>query len=176
MLRFLAVTLLLLMSPVIVPAAAQGTLRVSNSAAPAPSASSPDTAVAWVAILSNHGALRGQLPKLLAAEIAKAKALGRTPFIEIGALWCGPCKELEASLQRKEMIDAFSGSYVIHLDANEWDVDSELKPLGFVTDEVDCNVLPFLGALDKRGRVISQMDHDIHPAVIKKFIREHLWQ
>ncbi len=62
----------------------------------------------------------GDLQALLAAEAAKARAKGQKPFVEVHAEWCGPCKELEASLGDPMMQDAFKGTYQIRLDSDAW--------------------------------------------------------
>ena len=72
---------------------------------------------------------QGKLPELLQAEIAKADSLGRTPFIEIGATWCGQCLELKANIGDKRMIEAFEGTYIIRLDFDEW--KEALTELGY---------------------------------------------
>lgn len=63
---------------------------------------------------------QGELTTLVAAEVAKAKARNLKPFVELRADWCGPCKELEASMADPRMVDAFAGTYLITLDADQW--------------------------------------------------------
>jgi thiol-disulfide isomerase/thioredoxin len=131
-----------------------------------------DTTVMWVRLGSNQGSLRGKLPQLLKAEIAKAKALGLTPFLVVGATWCGPCQQLEASLHQKDFVDAFSGAYMIHLDMDEWDVKAELTPLGFKNEGI-----PIIAALDKNSKVISQLEDNEYTAkAIKQYLSANLWE
>jgi thiol-disulfide isomerase/thioredoxin len=130
-----------------------------------------DTAVTWVA-LSNDDGKSGKLPQLLKAEIAKAKALGLTPFLELGAPWCGPCRELEAKLHDKDMIDAFAGAYMIHLNIDEWDIIDDLEPLGVPRKET----IPLIFSLDKNGKLTSML-HNFkgEAAPIKEYLHPHLW-
>ncbi|HZS36643.1 MAG TPA: thioredoxin family protein [Polyangia bacterium] len=64
---------------------------------------------------------QGELPALLAAEAAKAKAKGLKPFIEVSATWCGPCQKLKNSLGDPVMTEAFRGTYIVKLDLDEWE-------------------------------------------------------
>lgn len=66
----------------------------------------------------------GELNSLLKAEVKKAKEAGRKPFVEWYADWCGPCKTLRKSLDDARMIDAFDGTYIIQLNADEWDSEA----------------------------------------------------
>ena len=63
---------------------------------------------------------QGTLSALLEAEVAKARARKLKPFLELRAEWCGPCKQLEASMGDARMSDAFAGTYLISLDIDEW--------------------------------------------------------
>ena len=129
-----------------------------------------DTVVVWHELRSNMGELRGKLPQLLKARIDSARAEGRTLFIEIGATWCGPCLELERQLTTPEMIDAFAGTSIVHLDANEWDLDKDILPLG-----IHGGVLPLLVALDTAMTVTSQLNGVIDAPQLKQFLQAHRW-
>ena len=63
---------------------------------------------------------QGTLSALLEAEVAKARTRKLKPFLELRAEWCGPCKQLEASMGDARMSDAFAGTYLISLDIDEW--------------------------------------------------------
>lgn len=165
---------------VAVPLVAQAPAQQSPSpdlVAAKPAAAAPagqDTAVTWVEVGSHNGDLRGKLHELLLAQVAKARAKGLTPFMEFGATWCGPCQALEASLHNKDVVDAFSGAYVIHIDANEWDTDDELVPLGFKGGG-----MPILMAMDKNARITGQLNgawDGGNPAKIKSYVQAHLWK
>src|SRR5258708_30508203 len=62
----------------------------------------------------------GQLPDLLKAEAQKATGMGRHPFVEFYADWCPPCNSLKASMGDARMIDAYTGTYIIQLNLDEW--------------------------------------------------------
>jgi thiol-disulfide isomerase/thioredoxin len=124
----------------------------------------------WTDLRSDNGKWRGKLPQLLDAQITKARATGRTPFVEVGATWCGPCRELEHNLHTPPIIDAFAGAYVIHLDVNEWDLDVDLTPVG-----ITGGVMPFIVALDTTGHATAELRGKIDAPSIKTFVRAHLW-
>ena len=63
---------------------------------------------------------QGKLTALLEAEVVVARARNLKPFLELRAEWCGPCKQLEASMGDPRMNDAFAGTYLISLDIDEW--------------------------------------------------------
>ena len=83
----------------------------------------------------------GELATLLPAEVAKARAQQLSPYVEIGAEWCKPCKQLEASMNDGRMKDAFNGTYVIRLDVDDWggslaafDLEPTVIPVVFEVD------------------------------------------
>lgn len=127
--------------------------------------------VTWITVRPRPGDTQGQLSPLIKAEIRRATARGMTPFLEVGAEWCGPCKALEESLQTPEMIDAFSGAYVIHLDVDDWDVDKDFAPLGIHSNDG----IPFIEGIDTTGHVTSQDDDEMDAVGIKHFVAAHLW-
>ena len=71
----------------------------------------------------------GTLVGLLQREVKIAAESHRTPFLQITAEWCGPCKKLRASLDDPLMQDAFAGTYIIRVDADAW--KSQLETAGF---------------------------------------------
>lgn len=127
--------------------------------------------VAWHELSSNMGDLRGKLPELLKARMDSAQAQGRTLFVEVGATWCGPCLQLEADLKKPEFIDAFSGTSIVHLDANEWDVEDDMGPIG-----IKGGVMPIIIAMDpKNPKAVEQLNGVIDAPGIKKFLDAHRW-
>lgn len=60
---------------------------------------------------------------VMQSHVKKAKELKQKLFIQITATWCGPCKRLQAAMPDKLMQDAFSGTYIVKLDADEWEDD-----------------------------------------------------
>ena len=151
------------------PARAQTVSAIGPPATP--SAAIPDS-VTWIDLSSKQGELRGKLPQLIAAEIAKAKASGQTPFVEIGATWCGPCQALEASLHTQEMMHAFAGAYVIHLDVSEWDEEEEIFPIGIHAQTGW--YMPLLVAINPKGHAVAQT-FGLTAITIKQFIQAHRW-
>lgn len=69
------------------------------------------------------------LSDLLYAEAQKATALGLKPFVDFYADWCPPCRAIEAVMDDERMIDAFTGTYIIQLNFDEW--ERQLSDTGF---------------------------------------------
>lgn len=88
---------------------------------------------------------QGQLAPLLQREVAKAKYLGKAPFVQLTAEWCGPCKALRASMGHPLMQDAFAGTFIILLDMDAW--KKQLQAAGVASDFV-----PVFFALDPAAR------------------------
>jgi thiol-disulfide isomerase/thioredoxin len=68
---------------------------------------------------------KGKVPLLnvMESHVSKANELNQDLYIQITATWCGPCKRLQASMPHKLMQEAFTGTYVVKLDADEWKED-----------------------------------------------------
>ena len=86
----------------------------------------------------------GALDTLVRREVASAAELGKVPFVQITAEWCGPCKKLRASLDDPAMRAAFAGTYIIRVDFDAW--EKQLKAEGFVNEGI-----PVFFAVDKEG-------------------------
>lgn len=56
----------------------------------------------------------------LVAQAAAAKAAGEAPFVQLYGDWCGPCRELRASLTDPLMQDAFAGTRIVMIDTFAW--------------------------------------------------------
>ncbi len=69
------------------------------------------------------------LGEILLAEAQKATELGREPYVDFSADWCPPCQAIEANIDDELMIDAFTGTYIIQLDFDEW--EKKLSDTGF---------------------------------------------
>lgn len=87
----------------------------------------------------------GALEALLQREVASAAQLGKVPFVQITAEWCGPCKRLRASLGDPLMREAFAGTYIIQVDFDAW--EQPLKAAGFVSEGI-----PVFFAVDASAR------------------------
>ena len=85
------------------------------------------------------------LSAVLAREAKKAGEKKLRPFVEIGASWCGPCRAIESSMTDARMKAAFEGTYVIHLDADEW--GGKLGEAGVASAQI-----PVFFALDTNGK------------------------
>ena len=69
------------------------------------------------------------LGDVLYAEAQKATALGLNPFVDFYADWCPPCRAIESAMDDERMIDAFTGTYIIQLNFDEW--ERQLSDTGF---------------------------------------------
>jgi thiol-disulfide isomerase/thioredoxin len=118
---------------------------VGAQATPAPAAVSTADSVHVIDITAKPN---DDLGKILQAEYATAIKGGRTPIVELGATWCGPCKHVAASLGDARMKDAFAGMYVIRLDIDQW--KEKLAPLGF-----DASAIPAFFPINDQGKVIG---------------------
>jgi thiol-disulfide isomerase/thioredoxin len=87
----------------------------------------------------------GVLETLLRREVVLAAQLGKVPFVQMTAEWCGPCKKLRASLDDPLMRDAFAGTYLIQVDVDAW--KAQLKAAGF-----DHPAIPVFFAVDELAR------------------------
>ena len=145
--------------------------HLSVDATPATTAKLPDSAVTWITLRPQPGNTREQLPQLIKAEIRRAIARGMTPFLEVGAAWCAPCIALEESLRTAEMIEAFRGAYIIHLDLDDWNPETDFPPVGIHSNDG----IPFIEGIDTTGHVTSQDDDDMDAPGIKRFLATHMW-
>ncbi len=100
-----------------------GALGSASGASSAP----PPARSAIVAVDDANGfvvvdvpASKGELVSAVRDEAAKAKSKGLKPFVEFAAGWCEPCQAIKKSLGDPLMKDAFKGTYIIRLDADDW--------------------------------------------------------
>jgi thiol-disulfide isomerase/thioredoxin len=87
----------------------------------------------------------GDLPTLLKAEAAKAKAQGLKPHVELWAPWCGPCRAIKKGLNDPQMLEAFKGTYIVQLNVDDW----SSTPVG---SGFTWNKIPVFFALDDEGK------------------------
>jgi len=91
---------------------------------------------------------QGELGTQLAAQVAIARGRNLKPFVELRADWCGPCKELEASMSDPRMADAFAGTYLVRLDVDDWK-SAQLSAFG-----LDGSSIPAFFAVDDKGKAL----------------------
>ena len=116
------------------------------------------------------------LSSQLTSEIKKAQELKLTPFIQVTAEWCGPCRRLHAGMSDPLMVDAFQGTYVIKLDAEKW--NETLKG----TDYYPRGIPAFI-AIDDKGQAVGKINggawgEDIPENMappLKKFFSKYKW-
>lgn len=120
----------------------------------------------------------GDLATQLQHGAAEARRQGLTAYVQFTAEWCGPCKRLRASLGDPAMADAFRGTYLLRLDADQWKRklgDTGLRP----------SALPIFFALDTQGRATgASVDggawkEDIPANMappLKAFFSAHAWK
>ncbi len=88
----------------------------------------------------------GDLKTILQKEAEKARQQNLKPFVEVTATWCGPCQRLLKCMDDPRMVDAFSGTYIIHLDHDFW------KPQ-FESAGIVINGIPAFYRLDSDAHV-----------------------
>ena len=116
-------------------------LGCSKKSEPGGATSAPTEAFREVRLHPSGSAL----VDVLAASATTAKGLGLKPFVELGATWCNPCKELEKSMSDPLMQAAFKGTYIVHLDIDEW--GAKLGPA-----KLSSSSIPVFFALDASGK------------------------
>ena len=87
----------------------------------------------------------GDLQPLLREHAEKARARGLNPFVELYADWCRPCKALAALMNDPFIVQAFTGTYLIKLNFDDW--QQKLPDAGFRPREI-----PMFYALDALGQ------------------------
>lgn len=106
-----------------------------------------------VIVVDVHRSQENDLGVLLKTQIAAARAMARTPFVQIDrAQGCPPCRGLAAGLSDPRMIDAFAGTYVIRVEIGEWR-DQLLPVLGI--DPAAGVLIPQFIAVDESGKPLG---------------------
>lgn len=88
------------------------------------------------------------LKELIVGKLQDAKTENLKAFIQITAEWCTPCKKLRASMNHKLMQSAFSGAFIIRIDADEW--EKELPSIG-----INVQAVPVFFEVGNDGKVTS---------------------
>lgn len=89
-----------------------------------------------------------ELLTIMQGHVKKARELNQKLFIQITATWCGPCKRLQAAMLDKLMQDAFAGTYIVKLDADEWEDD-------FSQINIKVNAVPVFFKVDTQGKATN---------------------
>lgn len=108
----------------------------------------------------------------LAAATRAARRQGRTPIVEIGASWCGPCHALEDVLEGSDMRTAMQQMYVVSLDIDQW--HNALANLGF-----DVNTgIPRIAMIDSTGHPVGEpwRPRDVPDSLTDKLGMEGAWR
>lgn len=77
---------------------------------------SPAPSAATVEIRPSDGGLQEQL----AARHAEAGQRGLSPFVQVYADWCGPCRALRGAVDDPRMQEAYKGTYVVRVELDAW--------------------------------------------------------
>jgi hypothetical protein len=156
-----------------------GALATDLARAPIPARwYTPDSGLV---IVSLDSAPDKPLREILVAEIKRARTLGRTPFLELGATWCAPCQALQTVLDTKPtdslVLREFAGTYLIRLDVDQWHQDFE--SVGIPAS----GSIPAFIAIDTTGQATDTFSGDsvramtpegLRPA--EAFFQAHLWK
>lgn len=70
----------------------------------------------------------GDIKQQISKHMVIAKKLNQKVFVQVIAEWCKPCRALRASMDSPLMKDAFSGTYILQFDVDEW--NEQLKSVG----------------------------------------------
>ncbi|WP_254507378.1 thioredoxin family protein [Anatilimnocola floriformis] len=90
--------------------------------------------------------IASELNAQLQAFAAAAKLENRKPFVQFTAAWCGPCRELKASMNDPLMVEAFANTSIIQINTDDYN-EQQLKAAGFALQGI-----PAFHELDDAGK------------------------
>lgn len=104
-----------------------------------------------VVITSTHSITKltpagGDLTAQLQSLAARAKHENLKPFVQFTAVWCGPCRELQACMNDPLMAEAFAHTFIIQINADDFS-DKQFAAAGFTLDGI-----PAFFELDAQGK------------------------
>lgn len=108
----------------------------------------------------------------LAAAVRAARRRGRTPVVEVGAPWCGPCHVLEGVLEGPDMRAATQQMEVLSLNLDLW--REALATLGF-----DVNTgIPRVVVIDSTGHPVGEpwRPRDVPDSLTERLGTEGGWR
>jgi thiol:disulfide interchange protein len=86
---------------------------------------------------------RGSFAAQEKLHLRRADSLGQMPYIELTAVWCGPCQAIRQSLGDPAVMKALRGTYIMRVDVDHWSMLSG-NPLS--------KAVPVFIAVDSGGR------------------------
>lgn len=89
----------------------------------------------------------GHLSAMVKEEVAKAKAMGKVPFIFYSALFANACNKMRE--YRRQMPEAYEGAYIIELMVDDWGAE-EMNEIRYVTS------IPFFMELGDDGKLTGE--------------------
>lgn len=128
-----------------------------------------DSTVHWVAV-DRHSDSTGVAQ--LVAAVQAARRDGRTPIVELGAPWCGPCHVLESVLRNTDMAAIMRTMSVISLNNDNW--REALVALGFDAE----SGIPRLFVIDSTGHPVGEpwRPRDVPDSLVTKLGTEGAWR
>jgi thiol-disulfide isomerase/thioredoxin len=96
--------------------------------------------------------VKGALAEQLLVEAGKAKQAGKTPYVELWAGWCPPCKKVDALLEDPALQEQLGSVVLIRVDTDTF--NKPLTKLGF-----ESPTIPAFYEIDARGRPTARLLH-----------------
>ncbi len=121
---------------------------------PAPEVATPPEPEApkeTITILSIDPA-KGELAEQLLVEAGRAKQAGKTPYVELWAGWCPPCKKVDALLEDPALQERLGTVVLIRVDTDQF--NRPLTKLGFKSPTI-----PAFYEIDARGKPTKRLLH-----------------
>lgn len=94
----------------------------------------------------------GGLKEQLLVQASKAKKAGKTPYVELWAGWCAPCKKVDALLEGPDLQAKLASVVLIRVDTDKF--NRPLTRLGFKSPTI-----PAFYEVDARGKPTKRLLH-----------------